>query len=267
MKIMNNKGIALIAIIVLIIFVGFAVAGVTTFIAQRLIQFDIQQRDMRCRYNAQAGIHYALYNFRFHAISANGYFSKGQTNIDPNNYFVIGATAADLLMVNTRNTVLQSSSRNVAVWPIQNATNSNTITIATMTVSWSGVSSNRRLQQIWLGNGPTQVWPAGGGSGSATSGTNLNINDFTLDATPTLYSANFLRFNNTMTGGTVTVQFFMTDGTSKTLTLYPFFANNNFTVKASGKTTGRSSYRTLAATYNALTAKVIDYDEISTSFP
>ncbi len=255
MGFLRRQGIALVSVVMLIVFATIAVVGVVAFIAQRLREQEPEAVYVRTIYLAQAGVHNAAYFFRFHDSSANGYFTLGTTNIDANNSFVLSATAANLLMVNTSATVLTNANARVNGWTIQNATNSNTITIATMTVSWSGVAG-RTLSSIFLNN--TSVWSVGGG----TSGSTFNITDFTLDATPTIYSNNTLRFSGNMTGATVNVTFNMTDGSSQALTMFPASSNNKFTVTSKGLTTGSTLFRSIQATYNAVNATITAYQEI-----
>jgi hypothetical protein len=228
----------------------------TTFIIQRFSQNQAYQIKAKCIYLAQAGLAQAVYFFRLHDRTANGYFTLGQTPIDTRNFFVLGATSANLLMVNTSASTLTNGNARVGGWTMQNATNSNTITIATMTVSWSGVSG-RTLSSIYLNN--TSVW-----SGSGTSGSTFNITDFRLNTTPTIYSNNTLRFSGSMAGATVNVTFNMTDGSSRALTIYPASQKYSFTIKSTGKTTNSNIYRTIEADYNALTVRITRYDEINT---
>ena len=113
------------------------------------------------------------------------------------------------------------------------------------------------MQNIRINGG--NVW-----TGDLSSPANADITNFTLNTTPTIYNIDRLRFSGSMVGATISVQFVMTDGTSKNLTVYPASNNNNFTVKATGKTTGSGIYRTLQADYNALTGKITTYNEINT---
>ena len=262
MRFPNRRGIALVAAIMLMVFATIAVFGVVTFITERLRQLPIEETFLKAIYLARAGVDNAVYYFRFRDLTGNGYFSLGQTNIDANNFFVLGGTAANLLMVDTFGSVVQSSNRSVAIWPMHNATDSETITITTMTVSWSGIPANRRLKEIWLGNTPTLVW-----SGSGTSGSVFNIADFTLDLAPAIYTANRLLFSHSIKNGVVTVTFNMTDGSSRSLTLYPASNNYNFTINSMGKTVGSNIYRTITADYNARTGQITNYAEINAPVP
>jgi hypothetical protein len=246
----------------LIVFVAISVSGVTFFIIQRLSSSAQDEISTQCVYLAQSGVHNALYWFRYHDLSANGYFSLGQTNIDANNFFVIGANAADLLMANTNAARLSPTSgpqgqrrRNLIGLTIQNATNSPAppVTVDRMIVTWN---NSRRLQTIRI-NGNT-LW-----SGNASTPANCNITNFTLNTTPSIYNINYLNFNGDMNGTSISITFQMIDSSSKTVAVYPASANSVFTLKSTGKTTGSNMYRTTQIDYNALTGKIRNMDDIS----
>jgi hypothetical protein len=136
---------------------------------------------------------------------------------------------------------------------IQNATNSKSLTIDRMVVTWNRRS--RRLTEIKI-NG-LKVW-----SGNASSPANVNLSpDVLLDTVPSLYGINYVKFSRSMVGTPVNLQFLMADGTSKSLSAYPASNNFNFTVQSMGKQPGENIFRTITANYNAVTQKVIRYDE------
>lgn len=261
---MNKKGIALVAIIILIIFVGLAVGGVTTFIAQRLIQVDTQQRDMRCRYNAQAGLHYAIYQRR-----ASGSNFSGTVTIDSNNSARVSTTggggggAASSLIIDARAASLASGNRNLQGIVLTNSSAS-PITIDRMIITWTGTS--RTLQNIVI-NGIT-VW-----SGSVTtSPANVNITNFTLNAGAS-YPLTRIRWSGSMNGRTMTLQCVMTDASTTSIcTVYPApastcQASSSLTIQSTGRTAGSGMYRTVQATYNTSTGNVSDYTEITAAVP
>ncbi len=356
----DQRGITLAASIILILFVSVSVLSVTTFIVQRFSQTRSKSISSRALYLAQAGIHNALYNFRYNDSLGTGYFPLGQTDVDAANYFVVGGTAADLLMVDTSLAYLGgaltqgqcqaignactntcnatrdacraqcdadrdtcraqadadrdacraacpsgpsgNACRNACddTWNaakalcdairnacydqcdiargncrdtcsanesacidgtklidiyLQNATNSKTITIDRMIVTWANTQT---LVEINI-NG-TIVWT---GNLSSPADANLNPN-FTLDAVPTIYLMDYLRFSGNMSGVNTSIQFVMTDGSlSENIPVFPASNNNNFIVKSMGKTTASNIYRTIAAKYNTFTGKVIDYREIN----
>ncbi len=256
----NRRGILLLASVMLLVFVSIVVVGTTVFIAQRLRQVNASRIRAACINLAQAGINQAVYLFRLRDLSGNGYFSLGQTNIDANNFFILTATGANLLMVNTSTAAFGTgrASRDLLNLRIQNATNSQPITINRMTVSWSKSGPARNLRRIRIDG--IIVW-----RGTAASGETINLDPiFPLSNTlPILiYPINFLRFSGSMDGTTnVTIQFFMTDGSSKTVTVFPASPSNNFTVTSLGRTVGSNIVRTVRAEYNATTSRVINYLE------
>ena len=258
----NRSGMTLVAALMLVVFVAIAVSGVTFFIIQRLSSSAQDEAATRCIYAAQAGVHNALYWFRYHDLSSNGYFSLGQTNIDANNFFVIGANAAGLLMVNTSAAALSPTSgpsgqrrRNLIGLTIQNATDSQDLPVAIdrMTVSWN---NSRRLQTIRIDD--DTLW-----SGNASSPANCNITDFPLDNDPGIFNIDYLIFNGNMNGSSISITFQMTDGSSKTVAVYPASANNVFTLTSTGKATGSNIYRTIQIDYNAVSGKIKSMDEIN----
>lgn len=102
----HKRGVTLVTSVILIVFASGSVLSTTTFIVQRFSQNRAKLRRTQSLYLAQAGVHNAIYNFRFNAQAGNGYFSLGQTNVDTENYFVVGGTDADMLMVDTSQSYL-----------------------------------------------------------------------------------------------------------------------------------------------------------------
>ncbi len=136
---------------------------------------------------------------------------------------------------------------------IQNVTDSQTITIDRMIVTWDNA---HQLEEIVID--AQTVW-----TGSASSSADANLNpDFTLNASQTIYSIDHLEFSGTMADATTaSIEFVMADGSSKSVLVYPESDNNNFTVRSTGKTAQSSVYRTMAATYNSLTGEVMALEE------
>lgn len=251
---LDRKGITLFAVLMLVIFASFAVLGVTTFIIQMLSRSSFIRTQTQCIYLAQAGIHNAIYFFRFHGLTGNGYFTLGQTNIDSNNFFVVGADAGGLLIVDASNARLGNGRADLLGLTIQNATNSQAITIDRMIVTFSG---GRRLNQIRI-NGSIVFNRSGG----VRSPANADIANYTLKPSAR-YNINFLHFNGNMAGSTISIQFVMTDGSTKTVAVYPASTSSNVvTMKSAGKTARSNIYRTIQADYNPLTGAITGYKEI-----
>ena len=66
MRFLHRKGIALAAAVMLMVFASIAVWGTVAFITQRLNQQPPEQAFLKTIYLAHAGIHNAIYYFRFH---------------------------------------------------------------------------------------------------------------------------------------------------------------------------------------------------------
>jgi hypothetical protein len=360
-SIRNQAGAVLLTTVLLIVVASVSIYGVTVFIVERLAASTTRAAHLETVYLAQAGVHQALYEFRAHDLSGNGYFSLGQTLVSSGDYFVVGGTEADFLMVNPSQTVLGGqytpqeckvfgkictndcdvaraicdegcvtardqcnadayaiydacvatcppgpsgnacrnackATRTAAIeacsvaWEacktgcveeralcrddcteeqqncidgtkittvyLQNATDSQSITIDRMIVSWDNASL---LQQVVI-NGQL-LWS---GSSATTADADLSPN-FTLDSSQTVYTLDFLQYSATMADATTAIiEFVMSDGSSKGVTIYPTSNHNDFTVKATGKTAQPAVYRTIAATYNPTTGEVIDVEEIDT---
>jgi|GEM_PF-2439780 len=119
---------------------------------------------------------------------------------------------ADYLVVDTTGITTNPSDRSrVTGITISNSHPSYNIVIASMTISWSGVSGSTRLNTIRI-NG-ANVW-----TGTAVSGAIENITDFTLVAGFGSYPINYLDFSRSMRGGTVNITFTMLDGTTEVIT-------------------------------------------------
>jgi hypothetical protein len=262
----TKKGLALIAAIMLITFVSIAVLGVTTFIVQWFAQLNADQLSSKCLYLAQAGIQDAIYKVRstYNPPATNGSFTLGLNTVDPGETYRRGGTAADLLMVDT--SAGAPSGQDFTGLHIQNVTSSVSpaVTIDRMVVTWVKGGTARTLQSIRF-NG-SNVW-----TGNLSSPANADlIPNYTLNTANTV-NINRLRFNNNLNLlSSMTIQFVMTDGSTKTVNVFPAFNNCVFTIKSTGKVSGSSIYRTLEADYNlmpltyATTSRLDDYDEINT---
>jgi len=250
----SNRGFALSAAILLIVFASIAVLGVTTFVVQRQAQAQARQAQAKCVYSAQAGVHAALYGYRLRDASGNGYFSLGQADTGGGNYYVLAASAGDVLIVNaSAASIGGSSNRYVYGVTLQNATNSKSITIDRMVVTWN---NGRRLQAVVI-NGIAVY------SGTASSPASINISNFTLNANASVYPLTYLRFNNNMSNAAISVTFVMTDGSSRAAQVYPASQTAVFSVEATGKRTDAALSRTIRADYNGLTSKITGYRELN----
>jgi len=256
-----KKGVTLIETVMLIVFVSIAVLGVTVFIVQRFAELNSKVISNRCLYLAQAGIQDAIYRvrFRFSPPTTYGYYPLGLTTVNTGETFRRGGTAADMLIVNSADTA--PSSNDIINIKMQKATNSATLAVALdrMVITWTETAA-RSLTAISIGG--RNRW-----TGTLTSPANCDITNINLGASITPVTR--LRFNNTASAITsISIQFILTDGSSKTVAVYPKNNNSVFTIKSTGKVSGSSIYRTQQVDYNlmntTIAARIDDYDEINT---
>jgi hypothetical protein len=269
----KNKGIALIAAIMLIVFISIAVLGLSVFIVGWIKQIDADLISTKCLYLAQAGIHDAIYKVRFtylNPATTYGSYTTGLTTVDTGETFRRGdtavlSTAVDYLMVNTVTSTLSSATIRGARY--QKATSSAlpVVTIDRMIIEWAKTGTARYFRQIAL-NGSTVFTSAA----NNVSGYNADIANTTYSTTNFSTLTNSITFSGNMSGLTwLDVTYIMTDGSSKKVRLYPASNSCQFTIKSTGKVTGSNIYRTIKATYDlmpttyATTSKIVDIDEIN----
>jgi hypothetical protein len=263
----KRKGIALIAAIMLIVFVSIAILGLSVFIVQWYKQIDVEQKEARCIYNAMAGVNYALYQYRNSAALTNG-----TTNIDANNSFTVSTVSggsggmASAIVINATATTLANSNRRVTTWTIQN-NSAVAVTINQVTIDWH--KTPKTLTSFLINN--VSWW-----SGSmATPPAVFSVSNRIIPANTTYANNNQINFNSSVAGDTgVTLGFRMTDGTSTApCTIYPAQASTcvqsggGLTIKSMGKTAGSNQYRSVQAIYNTTTGNVSVYNEINQTVP
>jgi len=255
-KLRNQQGIVLAAMVMLMVVAAITVLGVSIFVIQRLEQTEVRLTRTAAINLAEAGINRALYDYRFRDLSGNGYVTLGQTNLTAQRFFVLGADAADLIMVNTAGAFFINAGVNYFLegLTLQNATNSKAITIDRMIVTWDNSADLRRI----VINGST-VW-----SGNDASPVDADIPNVTLNTVPSTVNIDNLRFQGNMTGSNINIVFVMTDGTQRSVDVFPASNQFDFWLSATGKTSVSNIWRTVRARYNAITGAVDNYAEIST---
>jgi hypothetical protein len=273
----KRKGIALIAAIMLIVFVSIAVLGLSVFIVQWFTQLNADQISAKCLYLAQAGVQDAIYQVRSKYLNPSttyGSYTTGLATVDPGETYRRGATAdsvaADFLLVNTANVSWNSGSRTLSGINVQKVLGSvlPTVTIASVNVCWTVTNGNvRNINRIIIGG---TTW-TGTLNSAACPGNNANINpDVVLN---TSFVPVSLRWSGNIKLATVTMRFNMLDGSTKSVVLYPDASatkNCQFIINSTGEVAGSSIYRTIKATYDLIPAtystdsKIADIDEINT---
>lgn len=118
--------------------------------------------------------------------------------------------ASDCLFLNTSNSNLAASNREIRGMTLENTDSTNAITIDRMVVAWTGVAGTIRMQDIRI-NGTT-VW-----SGSVSSGTEVDITNVALAPGASSIDINRVRFSSGMGAAVFSITFIMSDTTQKTL--------------------------------------------------
>lgn len=259
----QRKGIALVASVMLIVFASVAVLGIVVFIAQRLQQHGTEETFLKCIYLAQAGLNYAVYQYR-----QNGINFSGTVNVDADKYFVVSTTGSggegESLIVDARSADLANSNKDIVNDTITNSSDS-AVTINQITINWE--KKGKILTEVVINAVP--VW-----AGSiATPPAVLPISDFTIPASTT-YPITRVRFDSSVKGDKgVTISFrFIDDTITIPCTIYPAQGSTcqgsgNLTIKSMGKTSGSGIYRTIQANYNIGLGSVTDCSEIDESVP
>jgi len=262
----KRRGIALIAAIMLIVFISTAVLALSVFIVSWYKQIDAEEREARCIYNAMAGVNYAIWNYRANSSA----LTNGTSNIDANNSFTVstvsGGGAAANLVINATASSLSGNGRDVLNVTLTNNSLASSITLAQVIIYID--SGTKILDAIRINN--SNVWTNNTNIG--TTPVTLNMTDVVIPANTTR-AVNRIRWTTSMAGRTVYWRFIMSDASTTSICIaYPAQVSScttpsSLTIKSMGKTTGSNQYRSVQATYNTSTGNVSDYDEIAQTVP
>ena len=116
---------------------------------------------------------------------------------------------SDYLLVDISGVGLNGTNKGVTGITIEN-TGGADITIATMTVTWTGGLSGNSIKEITIDG--TIQW-----SGNSASGTLLDITDFILISGAGTYPIDELAFKKSMSGSTIEITFTMSDASTLTI--------------------------------------------------
>ena len=256
----DSKGIALIAVIIIILITAIAVLGITSFISNALALTTVRASMEQAISAAQAGIYAAIYDYLLDP--ALPYWTKVTTpqNISGNIYYKVGKDANFLLVSAV---AAQRSSRTLINIPLFNINETQSITVNKMKVEWSNFTST--LREIRMGG--VSRW-----SGSSPSGTTITLSSpFTLSSKQFFARGNdnTWRFNNNIPAGAVIIATFIFDpptgdGSSRKAVLWTSGAGrkNEFSVSATGEARGKIAWkRTVEATYDAGSGVITSWQE------
>lgn len=256
----HKKGIALIAVIIIILITAIAVLGIVVFISNSLL-LNVARASMEgAIFAAQAGVYAAIYDYL--ATPSQAYWSKAtNVNIIGNVYYHIGRDANFLLVDADNPQTANSSGTNNRLQRIllSNINQTQAIRVNRMRVEWYNFTGN--LNQIVLGG--TTRW-----SGTATSGQPITLNSiFTLNARQafTGTTSNTWRFTTTIPNNAIIlVTFSFADNSTRKAYLFNNgrSGNNEFSITATGEVRGAARWRrTIEATYDVGVRRITSWEE------
>ncbi|MFH1762443.1 MAG: hypothetical protein ABIA63_15195 [bacterium] len=249
----NEKAFTLIAIIIIVLLAGILASSSVFFIGESLRHNTTRSYQEKTINLAQAGIYRAIYNFRI-----SGSYSEINTNVEGNQWFIVGSNAANYLLIDTQNTRLLVSNTRLQDFEFTNINTSQNITLDKIRVSWEPYSGGEGLNQVRLNN--AVVW-----SGSAISGDDIDISNRTINIGNTLKN-NRIHFNQNMSSKTIYLTLFLSDG-SFTGPAQAYPPNNaSFFIKSTGKIvegSGVKMRRTIQAAYDVNEGKITSWKEIN----
>ncbi|MCX5751906.1 MAG: hypothetical protein NT099_09670 [Candidatus Saganbacteria bacterium] len=231
----NNKGFALVLIIVLVVIIAIIFAGVIPLIAANLSFSNTRVWQAQTIYAAQGGIMDGIYTYRKNTgrYSALSYGFSG-TNIS----YTYGQKQYNF---------------------VKNARTTTALNITYIKVSW--IPNNPTTETITdIRLGGVSVFPVGR---PKSSGTLVNITDTLISAGSTM-SNNQFRFGTNMSGKTVTATFSLSDGSSFEAQVYPP-ASAHLIMKSTGRVLlSGSNYRkrSIEAKYEITNGNIFDWKEV-----
>jgi len=249
---MDNKGIVLIVVVIVIALLGIIAVGVTSYITEAL-QFNIMNINQeKALYMAQAGVMAAIVDY-----SDDGAWSPAQNvNVTGEFYYHAGQDA-NFLLVDASNPETSGGGRHLRKIPIQNINSTSSITITDMIVSWT---SGGNITKVKLDG--TTVWDS-----TAASPASINITDFSIASGVSHTGNNDQKWEFSQAiSGDVIVTFIFSDGSQRKVYLLDddLGVDNDFSITATGEIRSGATIearRTLIATYDVGTSEVTSWEE------
>lgn len=119
---------------------------------------------------------------------------------------------SNCLSVNITGAILTGGNQLTGV-TLNNRNTAGQIRIDRMKISWSGVTGSKRMTEIKINGQTPSNW-----SGSVTNGTTVILTTpASLNPGSTNVPLNYIMFNGSMAGGTFSMDFIMSDGTTKSI--------------------------------------------------
>lgn len=257
----HKKGIALIAVIIIILITAIAVLGIVVFISNSLLLNVARASMEKAIFAAQAGAYAAIYDYLANAPGAPYWAKARDVNIIGNVYYDVGKDA-NFLLVDADNpqTVNDSGTNNrLQRIALRNTNQTQTIRVNRMKVEWYNFGGN--LNRIALGGNAR--W-----TGTATSGQLITLSSiFTLNARQSFTgtTGNTWRFTTTIPNNAIIlVTFYFTDNSTRKAYLLNNgrSGNNEFSITATGEVRGSVNWRrTIEATYDMGVRRITSWQE------
>ncbi len=249
---MNRKGQILIPILMLVIISVIIVSGIVMFTSQ-LVRLNMARGYLaKAVYAAQAGVYKAIVDYR----NDGTITAETDTEIADNLYYTIDGSGMFFLADCSNPSII--AGRKLKDVSMTNVNSADDVTITHMQVSWTP-DGGENLISIDLGRA-TVEW-----SGTAQSGTNIDITDYTIPADTTENDVWLdWEVGSDITSMTVTAVLTFSDFTTTEITLLDngLGSNNAMIITSTGKVTARDTWnRTIHAGYDVGTDEIISWKE------
>lgn len=251
---MNNKGIMLIGVIIIIVFLSIVALGITTFLTEALRSNAISINQEKALYMAQAGIMQAIADYSESGGGAGLWDSVQNENVDGEFYFHLGEDANFLLIDASSPKIDGQDYKRI---PIKNINDTDSITVTSLVVSWT---FGGNITGVTLAG--SSVW-----SGTQSSPATLDITDTAL-ASEDEHAGNddqVWEFSSAISGDIICTFIFSDSSQVKVYLLKnDLSGNSEFSITATGEARSGSAVearRTLTASYDTGTNEITSWQE------
>lgn len=262
---MKHKSFALISTVLIVTIISIVVLGLSFFIIETHRKLITTEHNLKSIYAAETGAHKTVYDY-----TKNNQLILGQQNIAGSESYEISATDAGVLMVDTSKSKskIRVHIKKMGIYFAEIETslsnlisNDREVVIDRLKVTWF---DDTGLFRVKIRN--QNVW--GGLVEQSDSPAEIDINDTAIgngNYTLELSFVFILGVSDPFLDQPVSVEFFMTDGSSKMIQIYPkgvgSTAQNNFTFRSTGiSSSGSVSVQnTVEVNYNTKQNLVSDY--------
>jgi len=260
----RTGGIALIAVILLVIIASIVIMGIASLLSNSIYSGSVEIMRAQALAAAQAGVYAAIADYSHDSL----WDKPPAVNVSGNIYYSVGGGTAirqaDFLLVDASNSQVPSAPNNTKLQaiPLTNINAASAITVNQLAVDWNFGGT---LTGIALDAGALK-WTGASGAPTAalTLSPNLSINaGVTIGSAPA--SANRLEFSSAIpSDGIIVATFYFSDGSSRKAILYNGVSggNNEFLITSTGEVRSTITWkRTIEATYDVGTTKITSWQE------